>query len=722
MKKVVSFLLSLAFVLAVPFSAMASDGLALNIDRNDVSHGVSEDLYGITLSDIGLTADMVQNGSFESVTDYSCIGWDLSNTVSMSANNSVFSNNPNHAVVHTQNKAVIRNTGFDGAMHFEKGVTYELSLMVNNVDFDGIIGAFLDSKGNDGKIVQLTNGTAPIKQWTSLSARIKADETSDGSLALVFEGNGDIGIDMVSLVPTNSYGYDSDSWRYTSLRSDVVESIKALNPSFIRFVGGCTVESLDYSWKNTIGSLDSRLQFVDENENVKSCAMGYHEYFQLCEDLDATPVPTVGAGVMCQHNGDYEKYVDAHNRLNMSDEEFRAYLKNERGMDSGRINAYIGEIENLGVKSEKDFDKYIASSSIKPGTTEFTNYVQDVLDLIEYANGDSTTSYWGALRSLNGHEKPFGIKYLAIGSNNYGEVYERNFNAISKAVRDKYPDVVLVGSGDFSGAMRDEYFTITDDMLLENNTRFDSADRDSRGVIVGEYSSDRIGTMSSAVNEACFMTGVEANSDIVKMAGYYPALSFDESSLINLSTTDIVHTPNYFNQMIFANNVGTKFVDTSLASDDVYQSVTVDENAQVLYVKLVNSSSSSQSVRLSLSNFGDINKASAITLGNRFGDAFNSAKKQAVAPEVEDLDLDADGVKVTLGGNSVNVIRIAYGENDGTALWQIPDAINTDTKAYVPRSIKLLLVVFVPAFIVGSMIGFLVYTKLLKKRGNSKDV
>lgn len=722
MKKVVSFLLSLALALAIPFSAMASDGLALNIDRNDVSHGVSEDLYGITLSDIGLTADMVQNGSFESVTDYSCIGWDLSNTVSMSANNSVSDNNPNHAIVHTQNKAIIRNTGFDGAMHFEKGVTYELSLMVNNVDFDGIIGAFLDSKGNDGKIVQLNNGTAPIKQWTSLSARIKADETSDGSLALVFEGNGDIGIDMVSLVPTNSYGYDSDSWRYTSLRSDVVESIKALNPSFIRFVGGCTVESLDYSWKNTIGSLDSRLQLVDENENVKSCAMGYHEYFQLCEDLDATPVPTVGAGVMCQHNGDYEKYVDAYNRLNMSDDEFRAYLKNERCMDSGRINAYIGEIDNLGVKSEKDFDKYIASSSIKPGTTEFTNYVQDVLDLIEYANGDSTTSYWGVLRSLNGHEKPFGIKYLAIGSNNYGEVYERNFNAISKAVRDKYPDVVLVGSGDISSAMRDEYFTITDDMLLENNTRFDSADRDSRGVIVGEYSSDRIGTMSSAVNEACFMTSVEANSDIVKMAGYSPVLSFDESSLINLSTTDIVHTPNYFNQMIFANNVGTKFVDTSLASDDVYQSVTVDENAQVLYVKLVNSSSSSQSVRLSLSNFGDINKASAITLGNRFGDAFNSAKKQAVAPEVEDLDLDADGVKVTLGGNSVNVIRIAYGENDGTALWQIPDAINTDTKAYVPRSIKLLLVVFVPAFIVGSMIGFLVYTKLLKKRGNSKDV
>lgn len=720
MKKVFSFLISLVLVLSVNISAMASDSLVLNIDKKDISHNVSESLYGLTLdndglsNDGGLVSNMVQNGSFESVTDYNCIGWDLSNVVSMSANNAVSSNNSNHAVVHVQNRAVIKNNGFYDTMSFKKGVSYEFSIMVNNVDFDGTIGVYFDSKGNSNKIVQISNGSVPVKQWTTLKAKIKADETSDGPLAIVFEGNGDIGIDMVSLVPTNSYGYDSDKWAYTSLRSDIVESIKAVNPSFIRFVGGCATENLDYSWKNTIGPLDSRLQIVDTDETVDTFAMGYHEYFQLCEDLSAIPVPVVGAGITCQHNGEYEMYVDAYNRLNMSNDEWRAYLHNERGMDSGRINAYAGEIESLGVKSKADYDKYIASSSIEPGTIEFTNYVQDILDLIEYANGDSITSYWGALRAMNGHEQPFGMKYLAIGSDNFGEAYERNFSAISKKVKDKYPNITLISSNDFDSVMTDEHFTITDNMMVENNTRFDSADRDSKGVIVGEYSADKLGTIASAVNEAGFMTGVESNSDIVKMAGYSPVLSND-NAMLSFSRDDVVLTPSFYNQMIFANNIGTKYIDTNIASEDVYQSVTVDENAQVLYVKLVNSSSSSNSVRISLDGFGDISKVSNISIGNKFADAFNSSKKQTVAPEAEELDFDSTGFSISLGGNSVNVVRIAYGENDGTALWQIPDTINTDTKLFVPKSIKVLLVVFVPAFVVGSMAGFIVYTKLIKR-------
>lgn len=726
MKRLFSFLLSIIIALSFSTSVMAGEDLALSISKDNISHKASDTLYGLSLNDSandgGIVSNMVQNGSFESVTEYNCIGWKLNNIVSMSANDSVSANNKNHAVIHVQNKGVIENNGFDDSMHFEKGITYEFSCMVQNVDFDGTIGVYLNSKGNSDRIVQISDGSISSSQWTTIKTNIKADETSAGSLAIVFDGNGEIGIDMVSLVPTNSYGYDSDKWSYVSLRSDIVDAIKNVNPSFIRFVGGCTVESLEFSWKNTIGPLDSRYQLVDADESVKTCAMGYHEYFQLCEDLNAIAVPVVGAGVICQHNGEYDMYVDAYNRLNMSDDEWRAYLSNERGMDNGRINAYAGEIDNLGVKSKADFDKYIASSSIKPGTTEFTNYVQDILDLIEYANGDSITSYWGALRAMNGHEQPFGLKYLAIGNDNFGEAYERNFAAISKKVKDKYPNIVLISSTKSSGTLIDEHYSISDDMMVENNTIFDSFDRDSKGIVVGEYSADKLGDMASAVNEAGFMCGAESNSDAVKMLGYSPALAFGEGAMLNFTNSDVILTPSYYNQMIFANNVGTKIINTSLASEDVYQSVTVDENAQVLYVKLVNSSSSSKSVRVSLDGFNDINLVSNISLGNKFSDAYNSAKKQTVAPEINEIECEPNGFTISLGGNSVNVVRVAYGENDGTALWQIPDSIDTSTKVFVPKSVKVLLVVFVPAFVIGSVLGYLIYTKLIKRKGNSDNV
>ncbi len=788
MKKVICFFMTLSIVLsgfAVP--VYAKSDTVLNVSEKNISHDVSKDLYGIFIEDIsyacdgGLVSNLVNNNSFEYESKPEA-AWqfDKIDTV-LSSSDPMNENNPSYETLKIDGKGTVKNSGFTemydyktydydeekaskADMGFEEGVSYDFSCYVRNIDYEGTISVYLDSKNNSSDIFQLNTSSVSSNEWTKLSATLKSAATEDGGLAIVFDGTGSIELDFVSLIPQNSYGYANDKWKYVNLRQDLFDALKNLNPSFIRFPGGCLCEGDNlknlYSWKDTIGELESRPQTRnvwanDENGNYynNTNSMGYHEYFQLCEDLGAKAIPILNVGLTCQGRNGYDDHIIALNKASMSDEQWKSYLINEKGYsekDEEGMKEYTSYIDSLKINSQDDFDKWLDSVAYKPGTAQFNNYVQDVLDLIEYANGDSKTTYWGALRAANGHEEPFNIEFIGLGNENWGDVYFRNFDALYNTVKEKYPDIKIVSSSGawlegepFDNAWKtinekyrdtivDEHYYTGDNYLFSHNDRYDSYDRDGAGVFVGEYAakSAGFGTMItknniwSAVEEAGFMTGFERNSDIVKMASYAPtfakvnANSWDVN-MIWFDSHDVVLTPNYYTQMLFSNNLGNKYVDSKIESDsntdDIYQSVTVDEDKQVIYVKLVNSGSK-RDITVNVDGFDDIKYISNQNFSHTYKSASNEFGKNRIAPVDTQIESSENSFDVTLEQKSVNVIRIAYGENEGTSLYMLPDNIDYETKSYIPTLAKVIIACVVLAVAAGSVIGYVIYTKIISKR------
>jgi alpha-L-arabinofuranosidase len=772
---------------AIP--AYAKSGAVLNVSAQNISHEVSNNLYGISLEDIsyaadgGLVSNLVNNNSFECA-DEPENAWVFKNVSAvLSTSDPMNQNNPSYETFTIDGKGEIKNLGFTelyndksydysskkantADMGFEEGVTYDFSCYLKNVDFDGTISVYLDSKNNSDNIVQLSTSNVSTKAWTKVSTTIKSSATEDGALAIKFEGSGSVSLDFVTLTAQNSHGYATNEWKYVTLREDLYEAIENLHPSFIRFPSGCGSESTElsslYSWKNTIGDITERIQTTNvwsnkDNGNYynNSNSMGFHEYFQLCEDVGADAVPVVSAGVICQENSEYDTFVNALKKVNMTDDEWTTYLVESLGYsekDTDAISSYTDYINSLGINNTEDFENYLDTIALNPDSDEFANYAQDILDLIEYANGDAVSTYWGALRSANGHTEPFNLKYIAVGNDNWGEVYFRNFEALKKIINDKYPDITVICSsgktydGDdfeysweqinssYNDVIVDENCTAQDGYYFSNNSRYDSYDRDGASVMVGEYAvTSSIGTMitknniTSAVEEASFMTGFERNSDLVKMTSYdktFAKINANNSdvNMIWFDSQDVVYTPNYYVQMLFANNVGNEYIDTDLGEDyeNVYQSVTVDEDKQVIYIKLVNNGTA-QSVTVNLDGFDDINYVSKQSISDGYKSSSNELNKQRIAPVDEEIDVTSNSFTVQLNQNSVNVVRVAYGENTGEHIYQLPQNIDYTTKNYVPTGVKVIFACVCLAIPVGAVIGYMLYVKVISKKKKGRE-
>lgn len=741
MKRIFSAVFALLMAVnTVATPVISQAGTLLTVDKNNISHQLSPTLYGqfIDISsfaaDGGLVANLVSDNSFEFNDENPYPYWTYENLTATTSNtDSMNSNNPNYKTITVDGKGIVRNLGYtelydyktydynsDTAttadMGFKADTKYDFSCYIKNIDFEGTISVYLDSKSNKTRQAQLNLSSVNSSKWNELSATLSSVADEDGALAIVFEGTGSLMLDFVSLVPQNSYGANSDKWQYVSLRQDMVDALDNLNPAFIRFPGGCVCQgdNLDsiYNWKNTIGALENRIQatnnHTDDDGSYYSTtnAMGYHEYFQLCEDLGAIAVPTVNAGITCQQHNSYNDYVDALTKATVSDSQWTAYLISEKGYrekDEKGMAEYSAYIDSLGINSQDDFEKYLDSIALRPGSDEFNNYAQDILDLIEYANGDSKTSYWGAIRASNGHSEPFGIQYIAIGDENWGELYQRNFEALYAIIKDNYPNITVIASTDDVQAdtvVSQKYYP-TDN--LANNT-FDTYDRDDNSILVSDYTAKNSQTgsfitqsnISSAVEEASYMVGLERNSDVVQLATCAPVFAkinanSNDSSLVWFNSQQLVYTPNYFVQMLFANNVGTHYVDTFSVSDSIYQSVTVDDVKQVMYIKLVNTGSK-QDITISLNGFDNITYATNQSISHKYLSACNEIDKTRVAPVDEVLAPNGNMLDVTLEENSVNVIRIAYGDNTGGALYQLADDIDYDTVGYTPLWAKITMV------------------------------
>lgn len=552
---------------------------------------ISPDLVGIFFEDLnyaadgGLYAELVQNRSFE----YSPVEqpdwhplkfWELQKrgggdgSVTVAEMRPIHENNPHYALLTVRNPGDgvgIANGGFDG-IPLKAGETYEASfwtyqaymgIMWGRGDNDKPMPVTLRLETKDGEVLAEASMQVKGREWRRVSAKLKPTQTvSDARLILLAHETGCIALDMISLFPQKTFRS-----RPNGLRADLAQALADLKPKFVRFPGGCLVHGGGprryYNWKETVGPVEQRRARRNSWGYHQTMGLGYFEYFQFCEDIGAMPLPVVTAGVCCQHAGSSPG----------------------RGQE--------------GLPME-----------------EMPAYVQDVLDLIEWANGPAT-SRWGAIRAAAGHPEPFGLKYLGVGNEDaITPIFKERFQMIYEAVAKEHPEIVVIGTvGPFAAGedydngwafakelklpMVDEHYYVAPQWFWDNLKRYDVYDRKNSKVYVGEYAAHdrgRRNTLRSALAEAAGLTSFERNGDVVALASYAPLLARRghtqwHPDLIYFDGTNVYLSANYHVQRIFGHNSGDRCVETTPDADAAKKlavSSVIDSQTGDLIVKIVN--------------------------------------------------------------------------------------------------------------------------------------
>ena len=372
--------------------------------------------------------------------------------------------------------------------------------------------------------------------WKKVTATLHPKDTdAHARLAIFVQGHGTVDLDLVSLFPQKTWKN-----RPGGLRADMVQMLADLKPGFLRFPGGCIVEGSDlskrYQWKNTIGPVEDRKLLVNRwnyefkhrptPDYFQSFGLGFFEFFQLCEDIGAEPLPILNCGMACQFNS--------------------------------------GELCPLD---------------------ELDPYIQDALDLIEFANGPADST-WGAKRAAMGHPEPFDMKMLGVGNEQWGPQYIERLNLFTKVLKEKHPEIALVSAAgpspdderfqflwpklrELKADIVDEHCYAKPIWFLSNSDRFDHYDRHGPKVFFGEYAAQSVAIVSTknrnnlecALAEAAYMTGLERNADVVRMASYAPLFAHVDAwqwtpDLIWVDNLRVLATPNYYVQQLFSRNRG----------------------------------------------------------------------------------------------------------------------------------------------------------------------
>jgi alpha-L-arabinofuranosidase len=542
---------------------------------------ISNSLIGVFFEDInyaadgGLYAELIQNRGFEfSLSDKKgndktwthTKAWNVSGenaSLSIDSLSPVHPNNKYYAIFETgESSAGLINQGFDG-IPLEAGEKYDFSVFARTMD--GKTGTLkIRLIGQNGEIYGESDTLTISGDWQKYNAVLIAKKTvADANLEIVPQISGSIALDMISLFPRNTY-----KGRKNGLRPDLAKAIAGLKPSFVRFPGGCIVHGDGlaniYRWKNTIGPLEARKPQRNLWGYHQSYGLGFFEYFQFCEDIGAEPLPVVAAGVPCQ-------------------------------------NSSTGGAGQQGGIPMHEMD----------------NYVQDVLDLVEYANGDTTTT-WGKKRADAGHPEPFNLKYVGIGNEDLiSHIFEERFTLIYNAVKEKYPDIIVIGTaGPFSeGAdyregwkiasklqvpIVDEHYYKSPGWFINNQDFYDKYDRSGSSVYLGEYASWG-NTLYNALAEAIYLAGIERNGDVVIMSSYAPLLAKENhtqwtTDLIFFNNTEVKPTVNYYVQQLYSQNAGDIYIpgNMKLSNDQdgirerIAASVVKDSESNDIILKLVN--------------------------------------------------------------------------------------------------------------------------------------
>lgn len=523
----------LTAVLLVFASALTSPAqtASITIAADKPGHAISPTLYGIFFEDIncsadgGLYAELVRNRNFEDGTtpDY----WEALGGASADVGLTIDDSEPVTAKNPHSLKVEVRalKDGRAGVLNagywgmaLTKGAAYQLSLFARGTA--QFRGPLVVTlESKSGAVYATAKIPSLATAWKAFHFSLTPNQTDpEARLVLSTTRPGTFWLDMVSLFPKHTFKN-----RPNGLRADLAQMLAGLKPSFMRFPGGCWVEGdtmkFAYRWKQTVGDPAERRTQYNIWQYQATHGIGFHEYLQLCEDLGADPLFVINCGM--SHR----------------------------------------EVVPLDKMSE---------------------YVQDALDAIEYANGP-VSSKWGALRARNHHPAPFHLKYMEIGNENGGPPYQERYALFYDAIKAKYPDMHLIAD-EWGGRpssrpveIVDEHYYSTPEFFIHNAEKYDSYDRAGHKVYVGEYAVTQgcgQGNLRAAVGEAAFMTGLERNSDVVLMASYAPLFANVNykkwnPDLIDFDSSRVYGLPSYYVQKMFSENRGDVILPADVRSQEV---------------------------------------------------------------------------------------------------------------------------------------------------------
>ena len=559
------------------FAQLASPVKAtLTVDASD-SKAISDKLVGVFFEDIsraadgGLYAELMQNGDFEyTAADHggwsATTAWKSSKPITIATDKPLSRNNPHYAVMQ---RDTLFNIGWEGIPGNQQ--CYDFSIFARTIDNakNQLDVALVSPEG-----VVLAQDRLKIvgQQWKQYTLQLNTDLKKfvgrlDGcQLRLVARKDGKLAVDMVSLFP-------HETFKGHGLRKDMAEAIAALHPKFVRFPGGCMShgQGLDniYHWNETVGPLQDRKPDKNIWGYHQTRGLGFFEFFQFCEDIGAEPLPVLAAGVPCQNS---------------------APDKNGFGGQQGGIPM-----------------------------SDMPAYCQEILDLIEWANGDPATSKWAKMRADAGHPEPFNLKYIGIGNEDIiSTTFEERYEMICKAIKQKYPNIIVRGtvgpfhdpSADYVEGwkfakahhniidMVDEHYYESPGWFMHHQNYYDDYDRKGPKVYLGEYAS-RTRTVESALVEAMHLCSLQRNGDVVAMSSYAPLLCKEgyanwNPDMIYFNNDTITSlTPSYYTQLLFGTHSGDRYVASrlSLPEDIAYRvaaSVVKDTKTGRTYLTVVN--------------------------------------------------------------------------------------------------------------------------------------
>ncbi len=672
----------------------------ITIRESEMPKQVSDMLYGLFLEDInfacdgGLNANVLCNNSFDGwymkagVVEKDCRRapekivphkeglkfWETRGQVDVGIRKPLCATSEYARV---RDEAVLKNYGYNGndivtgrcAISIVEGHTYQFSGFFDASEYEGEACVYVEDENGtpltEKKYVILSAGGEEARRpdtseggsgepreggWQKHETDLDGKHTAYGCFVLEIKGVGELSLDCLSFMDADYWGANDPKWSQGKLRKDLVQVLKELHPKFLRFPGGCITEGAapgnEYKWKNTLGPLEQRVP--DYNLWAlrttagynQSYAVGFYEYFLLCEDLQMEPLPVTWAGTSCQ---------------------FRT-----------------------GVPIDADCEKYEKE------------VIQNVFDLIDYANGDPATSEWAKKRADAGHPKPFGLKYIGFGNENWGDHYWNGCRRIYKLIKERHPEITLVfsanpiyGIPDFHknwktirtempDALLDEHYYRYPKWFYKKHKVYDKYPRTSAGVFAGEYACNMKlsapNVFESALSEAAFLTGIERNADLVKLSSYAPLFSLVdgaqwEHNMINFSPREVLKTANYLVQYLYMNNVGTRILDMrGSGKRGLYYSATAD--GRFVYVKVVNAAKKAKRLRLDLKGilggagepakfFGaQMQYLHSEDLRAKNNLTFTGKPEYEVEIRQKKLVMDENEIDMVLPGQTLGVIRV----------------------------------------------------------------
>lgn len=592
-----------------------------DVNTKKVGAAVQPTMYGIFFEDInyaadgGLYGELVKNRSFEFPD--ALMGWKAFGKFEVK-NDGPFERCPHYVVLnysgHNDTATGLQNEGYFG-IGIEKDEEYRFSVWAKTVSGDANVEVSLVDESTMEEHQEFATAELKVSgnEWKKYELILKSPKTvQKANLRLLLKGKNGVALEHVSLFPKHTF-----KDRENGMRRDLAQALYDLHPGVFRFPGGCIVEgsSLDqrYQWKNTIGPVENRplngnrwlstFNYRLFPDYYQSYGLGFYEYFLLSEDIGAEPLPVLNVGMACQF------------------------------------------------QNPNDPSAHVAVKDLQP-------YIQDCLDLIEFANGDVNTT-WGKKRAEMGHPAPFNLKFLAVGNEQWDNLYYERLRPFVKAIKAKYPNIKLIGTSgpDSEGEMFekgwkamkelkadlvDEHFYRDEHWFLSHGLRYEGYDRKGPKVFAGEYACHGKGKkwnhFETSLYEAAFMTDLERNADVVDMATYAPLFAHVDGwqwrpDMIWYDNTRMFKSVSYYVQQMYACNKGTNVIPLTMngksvagqeGQDGLFASAVVDKKKGEIIVKVANTSDKAQDVTLNLNGLKGSRSATATTLQSDNMDAENT--------------------------------------------------------------------------------------------------